>query len=696
MGMVRIRPPGRRLLAAVLVFALLAGVGTVFAGARMTVTPDVPATFQVAAPYDGDRGGYNVTLYRDEDGTLTALHASQPAFEFVHQFRPWILADELVQLHEVGEFRQWICTFNGKEVRGYESDLFLANGTVIGNGQGCGHMDEPILSESGGRRWRLASNMSSLYLAPDPRIYADFCGEVNLFQGRSVRLDALSSDLIGRCSIHYQPSFAPPRYEAIGTAAFGHEKALVVQGLIGQEGHQVPMTWWFVPSLPYPVKWVYNTASGDMAAHELAWFVRGDPPAVLNPRSVAPVVRLPWGKAGPAEDPAQPFPLSEAMAVARSDPMFADLREFEARHPDAVVQQAASRHRSSDTFRDDAWGFTVSDGKAALQVSVSRSVSPLACVRADCLPVERPIPWYQFHSRTPGPDEAKVWDPDQLPPVPSILDLAARYEAIMGERPDSWGISSCHAVCMGDQPYLAVGVNRENTVDHWSDGDIFFPSNEDSSDQVRTIYFDVTGQPLAFRSTMTEQSYGPDAFEEEPALPVSLAYSVGPTLRGEAWPFEVVAGTSAFAAFLVALGYYVWPMAKGGAVALFSRVQPSRVLDSPSRQRILQAIQAEPGSHLHALSRSTGLGMGALRHHLKVLSSARVVRLVPSGRYTCVFPTDASRADLWRAPRARSDGAKAVLRALRTEPNLSNGELARRTGLTESTVRYHRRRLELV
>lgn len=151
-----------------------------------------------------------------------------------------------------------------------------------------------------------------------------------------------------------------------------------------------------------------------------------------------------------------------------------------------------------------------------------------------------------------------------------------------------------------------------------------------------------------------------------------------------------------FLALLVGALYYFWPALKGVlGFGLFSRIADDKVLDHPTRRRIHEAIEAEPGIHFQALARQVEVGRGTLEHHLRKLTDAELVTVRRAPGYTCYFPKGkVDRHFLDAAPALRSDGSRAVLQAVAAKPGTSSRDLAAHLGIAPSTVSYHLKRLE--
>ncbi len=144
---------------------------------------------------------------------------------------------------------------------------------------------------------------------------------------------------------------------------------------------------------------------------------------------------------------------------------------------------------------------------------------------------------------------------------------------------------------------------------------------------------------------------------------------------------------------LIATGlYYLWPLAKGGLVGLFSRLRNDRLLDNSVRQHLHGLVEANPGIHHNALVRALGKGKGAAEHHLdKLVAGGLVLRHRGSG-FTCYFPVGTDRRVMPGFQVTKSEGARQILEAM-GRGITGVRQLAAVTGLSPSTVSHHLGRL---
>ncbi len=122
--------------------------------------------------------------------------------------------------------------------------------------------------------------------------------------------------------------------------------------------------------------------------------------------------------------------------------------------------------------------------------------------------------------------------------------------------------------------------------------------------------------------------------------------------------------------------------------------RPERGAGASTRDRILEAIRAQPGLHKSALCSLLGLAWGTVDYHLRVLVREGRIALWPAGRETRCFPGGLhARHRALLAALADARGSRIAL-LLRHVPGQGVGEIGERLGLSAKVVR--RRLLRMV
>jgi len=116
---------------------------------------------------------------------------------------------------------------------------------------------------------------------------------------------------------------------------------------------------------------------------------------------------------------------------------------------------------------------------------------------------------------------------------------------------------------------------------------------------------------------------------------------------------------------------------------------------SPRREEILGLVRASPGICAQELCARTGLTRTALSHHLHNLVRAGQITQVRQGRRVTHFVPGVAKPTLRQfLGLLRLTTVRRMLQELAADPTISRRSLARRTGHTPHTIRWHMRRLQ--
>lgn len=126
---------------------------------------------------------------------------------------------------------------------------------------------------------------------------------------------------------------------------------------------------------------------------------------------------------------------------------------------------------------------------------------------------------------------------------------------------------------------------------------------------------------------------------------------------------------------------------------LYHRIQPSRVLTSPVRARLVEVVREQPGIHVRGLMREADITWGRLLYHLDVLVRARHIALRRAGRYLLVYPVGGAPAEDEVMP-PQHPIAQDVVDAVQQEGRIRARDLQRRFGVSRQRLSYHVKKLE--
>ncbi len=122
-------------------------------------------------------------------------------------------------------------------------------------------------------------------------------------------------------------------------------------------------------------------------------------------------------------------------------------------------------------------------------------------------------------------------------------------------------------------------------------------------------------------------------------------------------------------------------------IPLYSKIKREQVLDHFVRGQIYGYVLANPGEHYNAIKVALGLTNGSLAHHLKTLEREQFLKSKRFGLYRRFYPMNMRiPEDGFFAP---NEIQKTIVDIIRTNPGITQKEIALHLGLTPPTVNYH-------
>lgn len=707
-------------------------------------TDPAPEPFSVPRPRVGDRGTYNVTIV-DKTGNQTRVVAEVGEVLSFAVEAPDLMRDGAGDLRRAWTVRH-----------GFDGDPRSSKEKVFTQETATHH--DPLAErdfaytrfhenyreyDRGDTRrtsWRSTYYMNTSSAYADDRNAP--CGIWSVLQGDPVPLDDTVDLFEGCYVVGTDRRVTPVRTRTIsyGSTSWGGGYPgddVTFTPVAGQgtgEDRVVKFTWkdetrsghvfeqidvWFRADIPYPVKIETArspTTSGLFAKARLTGWDRGDGPVLEtgekpDPDPAPPVELAKRERWGPSEEGVDhPFPLSEALARARDNPGNDTLRAFLEDHPDAYVARAqTAEHFDESTApsydRSWWWGFVVTDGRRALEISAWRHLDDARGALGEEAGVGTPdLPGdydfdYEWETR-----EHRLEDmappgnmPEEVPTVASVMDRWRAYRRPLHEdrEANSWGFMTqcadpdegCQEVWFRVSAGWDAGITYGPPVvpDHheWNSSELTVSRNGETRWLAEQVQHDTY--------PWSDPAPSPSD-DEDPAPAATAAGRVGTEL----WTFPSEhAATLGAAALVAGLIYWLWPLVKSlGLAPLYTRLDRDDVLDHPVRQRIVETVSKQPGIHRAELARRLDLADGTVRHHLDKLVEADLVVANDDHGFVCYFRPGDLDASIRRGLAAlTTPAARKVLQALVEDPGRSNKELAGATGLSPSTVHHHVGRL---
>lgn len=163
------------------------------------------------------------------------------------------------------------------------------------------------------------------------------------------------------------------------------------------------------------------------------------------------------------------------------------------------------------------------------------------------------------------------------------------------------------------------------------------------------------------------------------------------------------ASVAAAAAFTIAGAVvYFWGaiktwstrLALAPALALYAKITRAEVFDNSVRERIFDAIRANPGLSASDLARLADVSWGTTIYHLDVLEQTRMVTSLRKGRYRRYFENGASLgASKDVVALLRNPVTAGVVTTLQSVPGATQKELAAATNMSPQALHWHLARL---
>lgn len=539
------------------------------------------------------------------------------------------------------------------------------------------------------------------------------CEARNGLQGRTWTFDGEPIQESSGCRLHghsIDPYMPPTAWRATATATLDGTRWVVLE--MGQANRifKANTTFWLQEGLPYPVR-IERTQSYDPGSLDtghssrqvltLRELRRGDVPIAIDPveSGVLPaIVMAPRGFAGPdATGVDHPFPLTAAIEALRADdelgPRFA---AWMAAHPQAYVGSAYHTLETNDRGQTiHEWIVFFTDGVETIGYGVRWTAGPLVVAGLPNVPaVVAPVdqdPSIDVTEQGVG-ETTRYPTPEALPvEAPTVASMRDAYEFLRAteDAPLPFTGWDFDLRCDDDEcvPRLHATAGHKHRGIDWNDQPAESGDRESTYDRLTLTW---NGTRLIGSTTM---HWGPaDASAtDKPISPTAVKAAPHPG----AW-MPLTAGQAAgvgLAAALLAILYWLSPLAKSGAAGLFTRIRQDEILDHPNRALLMRLVEASPGIHYQELRRRAGLAKGVLHHHLEKLEAAGQVRCDRASGYTCYFPANTDRRLMQGAGVLSGAATRHVFKIVCQRPGINTPGLTVAAGIPRGTLLHHLARL---
>ncbi len=120
------------------------------------------------------------------------------------------------------------------------------------------------------------------------------------------------------------------------------------------------------------------------------------------------------------------------------------------------------------------------------------------------------------------------------------------------------------------------------------------------------------------------------------------------------------------------------------SILVYSKLKGRDILSNEKRQMIVDYINEHPGEHYREIKRKLSMPSGTLRHHLRTLETASMIRGHRDGKYLYYFPYSVRNV-----PPVLTPAQKEIVETIGKRPGLTARELAKSMGKTRRAVHHH-------
>ena len=120
------------------------------------------------------------------------------------------------------------------------------------------------------------------------------------------------------------------------------------------------------------------------------------------------------------------------------------------------------------------------------------------------------------------------------------------------------------------------------------------------------------------------------------------------------------------------------------SIYAYTRLKRKTILNNEKRRDIVDYIKGHPGEHYREIKRRLDMPSGTLRHHLKALENASIIRSHREGKYLYYFPYD-----MWSSIRVLTPAQKDIVGVIKDQPGATTQDIADRLGKSRRAVQHH-------
>jgi uncharacterized protein YegL/DNA-binding transcriptional ArsR family regulator len=117
----------------------------------------------------------------------------------------------------------------------------------------------------------------------------------------------------------------------------------------------------------------------------------------------------------------------------------------------------------------------------------------------------------------------------------------------------------------------------------------------------------------------------------------------------------------------------------------YTRIRQKRLLDHKRREMIYEYVKENPGEHFRGIQKALELEVGVVAHHINMLERGNYIKSRQDGQYRRFYPMEAN-IDVKLILSALQER---ILNRIKTDPGISQRNIATKLGIARKVVSYH-------
>lgn len=121
------------------------------------------------------------------------------------------------------------------------------------------------------------------------------------------------------------------------------------------------------------------------------------------------------------------------------------------------------------------------------------------------------------------------------------------------------------------------------------------------------------------------------------------------------------------------------------SIFIYSRIRKDLLLEQENRKKIYKYIRENPGDYFRSIQRAVDLEVGTLSHHINILEKEQLLVSEQDGSHRRFYPAGVKIDQGVKLSRIQEN----ILKSIKTEPGLTQSQIASKCGVSRKVVFYH-------